>query len=452
MTLGVLLVACLGAAAPVYAADTVKTSPSAEEMSPGEWRSRQLAAADKSDAIMHQAQKLPGLLGQYLHMRVNYDANRERAFQVIFGQYLAWFQTFIGDYNGAGASFSIAQPAQSDDAPSPLAGGFRAKPADEVILELAKNRKAVFFNEAHNAPITRTLTIELLAKLREQGFDYFAAETLYRGNQELQKRGYPTPQAGFYINEPLYGEMVRTALKLGYKVVAYDAEDAGVGDPREQAGAANLYRVFREDPHARLVVNAGFAHIQKSGKYLGGNSMAEFFQKISGIDPLCVEQTMLIPHALQDRDHPYYTAVVESQSLHRPTVFVDGDKVWTLKPKQYDVSVFFPPGSTVMQRPDWLTLGGLRAPYPANGELCHGDYPCLIEARYANEGDDAVAADRAVLDVVAEAPSSINERVVTTREVPSSRLFLRPGKYRVSATDRANRVLGTADIAVGANQ
>jgi len=430
----------------ICAAETINESPTEKEMSPGEWRQRQLAAADKSDEIMRAANKQPGLLGKYLHMQAQYDANHDRAFQVIFGQYLSWFQTFIGDYGGAAASFSIAQPAQPDDAPSPLGGEYLARPAADVILEMAKNRRAVFFNEAHSAPITRTLTIQMLAKLREQGFDTFAAETLYRTDKELQQRGYPTPDSGFYVNEPLYGEMVRTALKLGYKVVAYDVENAGSGDAREQAGAANLYGVFKRDPQARLVVNAGFAHIQKSGKYLGGSSMAEFFQKMSGVDPLCVEQTMLVPHALNNRNHPYYSAVTQSRTLSQPTAFVNGDKVWTLKPKQYDISVFFPPGSTYQQRPDWAAIGGLRVEHSVNVDLCRGQLPCLIEARYANEHDDAVAADRALLAVPRE--SSSIEQQATSHDVPPSRLFLRPGKYRLTATDRNNRLLGAAEIEV----
>jgi hypothetical protein len=430
-----------------YAADTVKTSPSAEEMSPGEWRARQLAAADKSDTIMHQAQKLPGLLSQYLHMQLNYDANHERAFQVIFGQYLSWFQTFIGDYSGAAASFSIAQPAQPDDATSPLSG-YTPKPAAEVILEMAKDRRAVFFNEAHSSPITRTLTIELLAKLHDEGFNYFAAETLYRSDRELFKRGYPTPDSGFYINEPLYGEMVRTALKLGYTVVAYDAENAGAGDPREQAGANNLYGILRRDANARIVVNAGFAHIQKTGKYLGGSSMAEFFQKVSGIDPLCIEQTMLISHALHDRDHPYYTAVTQAMHLTQPTIFVDGAKAWTLKPKQYDISVFFPPDRAAAgSRPEWATLGGLRKPYAVGSELCHNQFPCMIEAFYAGEGDDAVAADRAVLNIV-EAGDTTEQRVVANHGNAQSQLFLRPGRYRLTATNKVNHQLFSREISV----
>lgn len=482
-----LLLACLaGGGLRNAAADAEHTTPSASDMSPAEWRHLQLVAADESDKIMRDARKQNGLLAQYLYMKAHYDANHERAFQLIFGQYLSWFQTFIGDYDGAADSFSIAQPAQPDDARSPLAGGsardletpaaryskgfnqppgtgtdlstagstrtagWRVEPAADVILELAKERKAVFFNEAHSAPVTRTLTIELLAKLRAEGYNYFAAETLYRNDKELNQRGYPTPDSGFYIDEPLYGEMVRTALKLGYKVVAYDVENAGSGDARELAGAQNLYHVFKQDPNARLVVDAGFAHIQKTGKYLGGSSMAEFFEKMSGIDPLCIEQTMMIQHARPDQDHPYYAAIMEAFRPKWPIVFVDGDKTWTLKPKLYDVSVVFPPAVRGDERPAWLTLGGLRVPYPVSGDMCRGHFPCLVQARYANESDDAVAADRALLDIVAP-NADLASRVISGQGSAQSRLFLRPGKYRIIATDRSDRNITSRDVTIGAD-
>jgi hypothetical protein len=436
--------------AQTAAADTEHTTPRASEISPSEWRSQQLRAADQSDKIMRDARKLPGLLAQYVYMQGQYDANHERAFQIIFGQYLSWFQTFIGDYDGAAASFSIAQPAQPDDASTPLGGGWQARPAADAILELAKDRKAVFFNEAHSAPVTRTLTIELLAKLRAQGFNWFAAETLYRNDENLNQRGYPTPDSGFYINEPLYGEMVRTALKLGFKVIAYDVENAGAGDPRELAGAQKLYHVFKQDPNARLVVDAGFAHIQKSGKYLGGSSMAEFFEKMSGIDPLCVEQTMMIQHARPDQDHPFYASIVNDLHPAQPIVFVNGKQTWTLKPREYDISVVFPAYPRSDVRPDWLALGGLRMPYPVAGDMCRGRFPCLIEARYANEGDDAVAADRALLNVL-QSGTDIADRVQTDPGTVKSRVFLRPGKYRINAIDRSNRIITSREVTVAAD-
>jgi hypothetical protein len=450
--IGWMLVAAL-AGMPATHASEVNSTPDSSEMSASEWRRQQLIAADKSDKIMAQAQKIAGLLGQYVFMQTNYDSNHQRAFQVIFGQYLSWFQTFIGDYDGAAASFSIAQPKQDDDGPSPLGTGYTIKPAADVILDMAKTRKAVFFNEAHSAPITRTLTIQMLPKLRELGYNYFAAETLYDTDHDLQKRGYPTPKSGFYVNEPLYGEMVRTALHLGFKVIAYDVENAGVGDERERAGADKLYQeVFRKDPNARLVVNAGFAHVQKSGRYLRGSSMGEFFRQISGIDPLTIEQTMMMQHGRANQDHPYYAAVVQQLKVTKPSVFVNADgKTWTLKPDKYDMSVIFPTYEVIKQRPNWLVLGGERIAYPVASEICRNSYPCMVEAFYTSETDDAVAADRALLNMIdTQTPES--ERVQNGMVQSQNRLFLRPGSYHLKVTDKNNRQVSARDITIGPSQ
>jgi len=296
------------------------------------------------------------------------------------------------------------------------------------------------------------LTVQLLARLRAEGFTHFAAETLYVKEAEaLRKRGYPTTKIGFYTEEPIYGEMVRAAQKLGYTIVAYDAEDAGVGDARERAGAQALYdQVFKRDPNARLVVNAGFGHIQKAGVYLGGSSMAKFFKKIANIDPLAVDQTMLIQHARSDQDHPWYSAVMQAAHPAQPFVYVDaGNKPWTLKPELYDVSVFFPRAVETNGRPTWVGLGGTRLPYPISGDLCRNQFPCLIEARYASEGEDAVAADRAVLNVI-DPNAPMSQRVLSNHGSAQSRLYLYPGNYQLSAVDGRGRTVSSQSIAVAA--
>ena len=397
-------------------------------MSAARWNREQQAAIDKSESIMQRALKEPGLLAQYEMMRAKYEADDNRVFRLVFGQYLSWFQTWIGDYDGARASFSLPQTAQPDDGPPP--DGFHMRAADVAILDLARGRKAVFFNESHSAPVTRTLTVELLARLREQGFNYFAAETLSR---DFATHAYPTAHSGFYISEPICGEMLRAALRLGYHVIAYDAEE-GSTDARERASAQSLFdQTFKRDPNARLVVNAGFSHIQKSGSHVGGESMAEVFQKISGIEPVSIEQTMMIEHLRDTDDHPYYRAAVAAEHPDAPFVYVsEAGKPWTLKPNQYDVSVFFPPEKHRDGRPDWISLGGARKSLQVGGADCLGKFPCLIEAHYAGEGDDAVAADRVVLEADAQ-----------------HRLSLFPGNYRLSAFDREGKTLSARDMRIG---
>lgn len=402
----------------------------------------QAAAVERSEAIMQRAQQRKGLLAQYQVMRYAYAGNGNATFRVIFGQYLSWYQTFIGDYSDALRSFSIHQTALADDNPSPLGQpGYHTVPALTYLPRLAKNYRAVFLNEAHNVPLTRSLTVQLLKALRAEGFNTFAAETLYRSDVNLQKRGYPVAASGFYMREPVYAEMVRTALKLGYRVIPYEADDDHTGDAREAQQAQNIYAILKNDPAAKIVVNGGYAHIQKSGKFLGAQSMAEHFQKLSGIQPLSIEQAMLISHGDSYMDHPYYGSMMQALHPKQPVVFVNAaGKPWSLRPG-YDVSVVFPETHDHDGRPTWLTLGNLRTPYQVDGNLCQDRYPCLIEARYADEGDDAIPADRLVLDTIPL--MTVGNVQVTTNnfDLPVAELYLRPGRYRLSAVDQNGHVL-----------
>src|SRR5690349_11785874 len=177
MMLSALL--CCGAAAAQSAQEPGAPGSQEETLSPYQWRQAQKVAFETSERVYALALKRRGLLSQYKAMLDAYRADKDKAFRIVFGQYLSWYQSFVGDYVGAHDSYSIRQLPASDDAPSPLGGGWKAQPALETIAELAKGRKAIFFNEAHNVPLTRTLTVQLLAKLREDGYTHFAAETLY---------------------------------------------------------------------------------------------------------------------------------------------------------------------------------------------------------------------------------------------------------------------------------
>lgn len=427
-------------------------SAAAHAQSAAEWQARQEAAARKSETIMRDADKHKGLLAQYQVMRYAFAGDRDPAFRLIFGQYVSWYQSFIGDYPDASSSFSIKQMALPGDHPSPLSNpDYTARPALEVIPELARKYQAVFFNEAHNVPLTRTLTVQLLSKLRAEGFNYFAAETLYQTDTKLQSRGYPVKNSGFYTEEPICAEMVRTALKLGFKVIAYEALSNATGNAREAEQARNIYReVFKKDPSARLVVNAGYAHIQESGRFLGGSSMAEHLHKLTGIDPLTVEQTVLFPHQSAKDDYPYYTQVTQQLKPTVPIVFVNkAGKPWALR-KGYDVSVFFPQQHYHRGRPTWLSLGGLRKPYFVTGQRCNHTFPCLVEARYADEGPDAIPADRMALDPV-PLGATTEERVSNGFIMPVGDLYLRPGKYRLTYSDENAQRLFQQDITVREN-
>src|SRR5262249_35863660 len=151
----------------------------------------------------------------------------------------------------------------------------------------------------------------LLAGLRQKGFRYFAAETFDREDMpDLAKRGYPTLKTGYYCVEPVFGDLVRQALRLGYAPVAYEhisdeplARQAGADAVRrqiarrEEGEARNLKKlIFDKDPRARVVVFAGYSHIRKvpqvsaSGKEkVETKWMAARFKERTGIEPLSVD-------------------------------------------------------------------------------------------------------------------------------------------------------------------
>jgi hypothetical protein len=417
--------------------------------SPAQWRTQQLDASLKSERIMKQADTRKGLLAQYQVMRYAYAEDKSPAFRLIFGQYMSWYQTFIGDYPDAALSFSIRQPSESDDRPSPVANGdYTAQPALDAIPELAKNYQLVFLNEAHNIPLTRTLTVQLLPGTAQGWIHLSRRRNALSDGHRVQTRGYPIAKSGFYTEEPISAELVRTALKLGFKLIPYEATSDATGDAREAEQARNIYAaVFKKDPKARLIVEAGYAHIQKSGEFLGGQSMAEHLYKLSGIDGLSVEQTMMIPHPSSDDDHPYYASIVKKFQPAAPIVFVDKtEKPWSLRPG-YNVSVIFPPQRLRRGRPTWLTLGNLRQPVFVSGDKCDEQYPCLIEARYSAEGKDAIAADRMVLDPLPLMPT-MGERIRQGSGAPVGELYLRPGEYELNAIGTDDQTLFSQHITV----
>ena len=109
-------------------------------MTPERWYALQMEAADKADRIMRQADRRKSLLGRYETMlSAMFEGDRNPAFPVIFGQYLAWYQTYIGDYPNAAASFSVQETQLPGDHALPLGPGMRAQPAIDAIATLARD-------------------------------------------------------------------------------------------------------------------------------------------------------------------------------------------------------------------------------------------------------------------------------------------------------------------------
>lgn len=366
-----------------------------------------------------EGKKRAGLLGSILSLeslREEYSNSPERDSYL---QHLGVLQSFAGEYDSALVRFAERRPVRSADDLS----GIEAAPALDEIVARAREHRAVFINEAHHVPRHRVVTYELLRRLKPLGYRYFAAETLNAEDAELALRGYPRLDvSGYYTSEPIFAELVREALRLGYTVVPYehDAECATSSDEpwrcqneREVGQARNLFeRVFRKDPQARVLVHAGYSHIDEQGDgavepsttTLEGRSwvtMARYFRSLTGLDPLTVDQVR-------------YMSASDSKALRirQPSVLRRKDGTW-LGPPKHDLVVLHPAERVRRGRPDWVRLDD-RALVAAPLGACRDVRPCLIRAFYASEDRWAVPADQVL---------------VRGEAVPA--LALRPGAYRV---------------------
>lgn len=434
-------------------------------------------------------------LGRYGHL-LQVMPQLEPADKGLAQQYLAFSESELGLYGEAVRDFPLKARLPSGVVlPSPP--DWQAADAVDTIVELAAQRRVVMVNEAHHDAHTRLLTLELLPRLRALGYTHLAIEALVEDDVHLRKRGYPTARSGTeYMREPVYGEIVREALRLGYVLVPYDPVDLDA-QARESQQARKLYdKVLAGNPNAKLLVHAGYAHIDKGLGRLGRVlPMAANLQALSGLDILSVDQTDIreeepfneleahreVNNAVRTSDSlrgvpqngltPHFDAraalrepyhqIVEAFHPQRPIVLRhagDGHP-WSARPKLYDMNVILPPANERVSayvrdrviplqihgkaaialpaaadghRPGWLALDGRRLALPISRDLCARTFPCLVEAHYAAEPDDAVAADRYVF----------------LENGAGNTLWLRPGRYRLRSLDIAGKVLAERPVQV----
>ena len=292
--------------------------------------------------------------------------------------------------------------AQRWDSVGTIPPGVRGVDAVGEIVRRASEAQVVMVNEAHHDAATRLLTLALLRPLYEQGYRYLAAETFAPDSVLARSPDYPTADMGVYLDEPVFGALVREALGLGYTLIPYEQEEAQriEGDTlsgqerRDLSQAQNLTaRTFARDPGARVLVHAGYSHVnEQAGEYF--HPMARYFREATGIDPLTVDQTEVGPRSDEAYEHPAYRAAVDRGLVSRvPVILLDGAGEPT-SPVGTEVST-----DLQVLRPR-LSNAGLAA------ALGYGRLPaltlpggcgrCVVEVRRGDEGPDAVPVDRTV--------------------------------------------------------
>jgi hypothetical protein len=238
-------------------------------------------------------------------------------------------------------------------------------------------------NEAYNKPVHRAFACSLLDDLYKRGYRYLAMEMLNpMPDQELTKLTYKT---GHFATEPVAGEMIRLALELGYKLVAYEDPLAKehTSTERDSIQALNIARILKQDPEAKILVYAGYGHIAEKSTTPDFIPMGMAFKRMTGIDPLTIDQTDMTEESNFSFGKAFYDAYLEKFPLSTPCIPLDNDEpVNVTGTTLYDLTVIHPKTTYRDARPTWLALSNRRQPVyvkPTNREVF------LVQAYYQFE-------------------------------------------------------------------
>lgn len=339
-------------------------------------------------------------------------------------QMLATADAMVGRYAQARQEFERAF-----DRPQPKSTGCSGAMGEGNFEEWLSARAAtvdlVMINEAHTEPVTRALVYQMLPLLRRQGYTILAMEALYDSDiaRSIDARGYPLDDkaALYYLREPIEGEVLREAKRLGFRLMSYE-HWANAPDAREAGQAANLAAILKEHPGAKVFVVAGHGHVYRQDGRMA-QRLAEIYAKpFLSINQLGWQESPATDPCVRA---PAGTPAGSMASM-----------MW--KPGEHgaDITVVRT-GAYALERgaagSNWLTLGGTRSRHRFSAAPCapHAE-ACLVEARYADEQADAVPADR----------------YLAREGEGHADLYLRDGRYVVSYRDATGKLKESENISI----
>lgn len=164
----------------------------------------------------------------------------------------------------------------------------------DKIVEIANKNQVIILNENHYYPKNRLFAMQMLTVLKQNGFTHISLEA-FDPPVDRKIQYSPKHEDGQYTSEPYYAHFFRKAKALGFVIQGHESYDGCEGrDSREIGQAKNIYKILKEKPDAKIFVYVGFGHIEKD-TLIGDKrkKMAFYFKKLSGINPLTINQTTI---------------------------------------------------------------------------------------------------------------------------------------------------------------
>lgn len=269
-----------------------------------------------------------------------------------------------GDYKNALLQWDLAMRGREQNYTTSQIDSLQALYAmvnakDFIISEAAKHQ-IVIINEAHHNSLHRMFTKSLLKDLYDQGYRYLGLEALGNGSDEdteLNTRNYPVQKTGYYTKDPQFGDLIRTALTLGFKVLPYEETTNVNGKQREIAQAKNIQKIIESDPKAKFLIHCGFDHALEGNHRSWEKAMAGRLKEYTGIDPLTINQVMYSERGNSKYNHP----MLKAFDIKESSILTDKNNQpfkHTRREAWSDLAVFHPKTTYIDNRPNWLFSNG----------------------------------------------------------------------------------------------
>jgi hypothetical protein len=296
-----------------------------------------------------------------------------------------------------------------------------------IIAESGKYH-FLLLNESHYSSQNREFTRELLKPLWEKGYRYLALETLGYTDTLLMQRGYPIVTTGYYTKESVFGNLVREALSIGYKVIPYEAKISPDYTPRDGEQARNIYNAtLKNDSIGKVIIHAGYSHISE---FPGVDYKPMGFQLGQLVDqPIFTIDQQEMTELSDDKVlNAYYRYAVNTFKFNEPVVFLSSTGIPLTDPTAgVDVEVYHPRTTYIKGRPSWLLSEEYRL-YDLSPEILtfKGN---LIQATIQNEDPLSVPVDQIVIK-------------------EGNALILKKGNYSLHIIDCNGSLIGEATLKV----
>ncbi|MBX0333276.1 hypothetical protein K3G39_08495 [Pontibacter sp. HSC-14F20] len=341
-----------------------------------------------------------------------------------------------GDYRKALEQWDVAFPgrytAYTRQELDALRERYKVVPAADYIMAQAKSNQVMIINEAHHSSLHRVFTRSLLQRLYDNGYRNLGLEALTNGKLKdslLHDRKYPVMETGYYTQDPQFGNLIRTALEIGYKVFPYETTNRNNGKPREIDQARNIQEVIKSRPNEKFLIHCGFGHVVEGEHGQWEKAMAGRLAEFTGIDPLTIDQVHYSEKSRPARSHP----LLQAFNISQPSVLLDHEN----QPFRFeqgntwaDVAVLHPFTSDTNERPGWLFGNGNKS-VPVELSNIQLEYPVLLLAFKEGENvQEAVPVD--ILEVPGQQssprlslPEGSYELVVVNRKEEARKLTIK---------------------------